>query len=170
MAKEQFHLRAYVLLTGDYTLHLSRTLLALFSSDAYTHPTSSTAYDDDALRPHLTNTCLQTDALGQTIPDEELVKLFWELEGLDALALGADGEYGSEGKVGKEWLKSTFEKVGEVVAESVRAGVECGSFGLQLMPNAFEVRDDNRGCDSHRGRDDDRGRDDNRNTTWYSLS
>ncbi|KAI9638762.1 tubulin-tyrosine ligase family-domain-containing protein [Dioszegia hungarica] len=135
----KFHLRAYVLLTGDYTLHLSRTLLALFSSDAYTHPTSSTAYDDDALRPHLTNTCLQTDELGQTIPDEELVKLFWELEGLDALALGADGEYGSEGKVGKEWLKSTFEKVGEVVAESVRAGVECGSFGLQLMPNAFEI-------------------------------
>ena len=75
------------------------------------------------------------------MPSEELVKLFWELEGLDALiySAGTGQHYGSRGQVGKEWLEGTFERVGEVVAESVKAGVECGSFGLQLVPNAFEV-------------------------------
>lgn len=58
---------------------------------------------------------------------------------MDALNLGSGGEYESRGNVGKEWLDGTFKKVGEVVSESVKAGVECGSFGLQLMPNAFEV-------------------------------
>jgi hypothetical protein len=67
-----------------------------------------------------------------------LVKLFWELESLDALADTQDG-YESKGKVDRKWLDETFAKVGEVVAESVKAGAECGSFGLQLMPNAFEV-------------------------------
>jgi tubulin--tyrosine ligase len=67
-----------------------------------------------------------------------LVKLFWELEGLDALADTREG-YESRGKVDCAWLDTTFAKVGEVVAESVKAGAECGSFGLQLVPNAFEV-------------------------------
>ena len=48
--------------------------------------------------------------------------------------------YESRGKVDRRWLDETFAKVGEVVAESVKAGAECGSFGLQLVPNAFEVR------------------------------
>jgi hypothetical protein len=48
-------------------------------------------------------------------------------------------DYKSKGKVDRSWLDATFAKVGEVVAESVKAGAECGSFGLQLVPNAFEV-------------------------------
>jgi hypothetical protein len=48
-------------------------------------------------------------------------------------------DYESRGKVDRLWLDATFAKVGEVVAESVKAGAECGSFGLQLVPNAFEV-------------------------------
>lgn len=87
-------------------------------------------------------TC-QTDAFGVPSPPEELVKLFWELEGLDTMSHShsEDGSaaYASAGVVSKAWLDRTFEKVGEVVAESIKAGVECGSFGLQLMPNAFEV-------------------------------
>jgi tubulin--tyrosine ligase len=66
------------------------------------------------------------------------VKTFWELEGLSAMQSTKEGT-ASTGVVRKEWLDLTFEKVGEVIAESVKAGVECGSFGLQLMPNAFEV-------------------------------
>ncbi len=63
------------------------------------------------------------------------MKLFWELEGLDALSTTGS----SLGKVEGPWLESIFERVGEVISEAVKAGVECGSFGLQLMPNAFEV-------------------------------
>ncbi|WVF68366.1 hypothetical protein IAT40_003131 [Kwoniella sp. CBS 6097] len=133
----KFHLRAYVLVTGGYTVHLARTMLALFSGSPYTHPSSS---DDELdLRPHLTNTCLQTDAYGAPTPPAELVKLFWELEGLTALSPGPKGEYENRGTVDREWLDQTFAKCGEVVAEAVKAGAECGSFGLQLMPNAFEI-------------------------------
>lgn len=87
----------------------------------------------------------QTDAYGAPTPPEELVKLFWELEGISALncssSPSSDGKYSyiPRGEVTKEWLDKTFAKVGDVVAETVKAGAECGSFGLQFMPNAFEV-------------------------------
>ncbi|WVR07943.1 hypothetical protein IAU60_004986 [Kwoniella sp. DSM 27419] len=134
----KFHLRAYVLVTGGYTVHLARTMLALFSGSPYVHPTSTNDGQLD-LQPHLTNTCLQTDAYGAPAPPEELVKLFWELEGLSALSLGADKSYEENGQVSKEWLDGVFAKSGEVIAEAVKAGAECGSFGLQFMPNAFEI-------------------------------
>ena len=126
-------------------------MLALFSGSPYTTPSSSSESID--LRPHLTNTCLQvsrvnvivdrfadsqTDAFGAPAPPEELIKLFWELEGLNALS-SSGKDYQSQGVITRSWLDETFEKCGIVIAESIKAGVECGSFGLQLMPNAFEV-------------------------------
>lgn len=57
------------------------------------------------------------------------------------VGVGPELEMESKGKINKAWLDKVFEKVGVVLDESVKAGVECGSFGLQLMPNAFEVRD-----------------------------
>ncbi|OXG19421.1 cytoplasmic protein [Cryptococcus neoformans Tu401-1] len=140
----KFHLRAYVLITGAYTVHLARTMLALFSGSPYAPPRPTEDGQLD-LRPHLTNTCLQTDAYGAPVPPEELVKLFWELEGISALdcssSPSSDGKYSyiSRGKITEEWLDKTFAKVGDVVAETVKAGAECGSFGLQFMPNAFEI-------------------------------
>lgn len=56
----KFHLRAYVLVTGSWTVHLSRTMLALFAGAAFTTPSSGGEID---LQPHLTNTCLQVSAL-----------------------------------------------------------------------------------------------------------
>lgn len=44
-----------------------------------------------------------------------------------------------QGEVTEEWLETTFDIVGKVIAETVTAAVNCGSFGLQLLPNAFEV-------------------------------
>lgn len=78
---------------------------------------------------------LQSDAFGAPVPPAELVKTLWELLGLTAL--NERGEH--VGTVDQAWLDQTFKTVGEVVAESVKAGVECGSFALQLVPNAFEV-------------------------------
>ncbi|WWD20428.1 hypothetical protein CI109_104904 [Kwoniella shandongensis] len=133
----KFHLRSYVLLTGGYTVHVARTMLALFSGSPFVPPIADDGEMD--LRPHLTNTCLQTDAYGAPTPPEELVKLFWELEGLSGLAESSSGKYEERGVVTKQWLEEVFGKVGDVVAESIKAGAECGSFGLQLMPNAFEI-------------------------------
>ena len=56
----KFHLRAYVLVTGSWTVHLSRTMLALFAGAAFTSPSSGGEID---LQPHLTNTCLQVSTL-----------------------------------------------------------------------------------------------------------
>lgn len=63
--EHQFHLRAYVLITGTYTVHLSRTMLALFSGSPYVPPTSNEELD---LKPHLTNTCLQVSDLAFPLP------------------------------------------------------------------------------------------------------
>ena len=108
-------------------------MLALFSGSPYTHPTST-----PDLSAHLTNTCLQTDAFGAPAPPEELIKLFWDLEGLTALRTEGE-DYADLGAISREWLDQTFDIVGEVIGESVKAGAECGSFGLQFVPNAFEV-------------------------------
>lgn len=112
-------------------------MLALFSGAPYASP--QTVDGELDLRPHLTNTCLQTDGFGAPVVQDDLVRLFWDLEGLTALAATPNGRYAPRGKVTAEWLEATFAKVGAVIAESVKAGAECGSFGLQLMPNAFEV-------------------------------
>lgn len=130
-------------------------MLALFSGAPFVHPTAAASYDEESLRPHLTNTCLQvsiytdisrqvlttrqTDEFGLSTPSEELVKLFWELEGLTPLSHSATGTYEAAATINRSWLDETFARVGEVVSESMKAGAECGSFGLQLLPNAFEV-------------------------------
>lgn len=66
------------------------------------------------------------------------MKLFWELEGRSILS-SAKETSGPVNKIDKSWLQTVFDGVGDVVAETVKAAAECGSFGLQLMPNAFEV-------------------------------
>ncbi|GMK58321.1 hypothetical protein CspeluHIS016_0503530 [Cutaneotrichosporon spelunceum] len=131
---QKFHLRAYVLVTGAYTVHMAHTMLALFSDAPYTPP--RTVEGELDLRPHLTNTCLQTN-YGEPVQDD-LVRLFWDLEGRTALARSSSG-YDAIGVVDTPWLEATFAKAGSVVAEAVKAGAECGSFNLQLMENAFEI-------------------------------
>ncbi|KAJ9094402.1 hypothetical protein QFC21_005941 [Naganishia friedmannii] len=132
----QFHLRAYVMMTGTYQLYLSKTMLALFSDEAFSLPAGELDVDGSDLRAHLTNTCLQ-DA-NESGPPEHLVKLFWELEGQSILS-SAKETSGPVGKIDNPWLQTVFNGVGDVVAETVKAAAECGSFGLQLMPNAFEI-------------------------------
>lgn len=72
-------------------------------------------------------------------PPEHLVKLFWELEGQTMLSSDKSDQ---PRKIDRQWLETVYEGAGDVIAETVKAAAECGSFGLQLMPNAFEVRFD----------------------------
>lgn len=69
-------------------------------------------------------------------PPEHLVKLFWELEGQNILT---SEDSATRHIIDRPWLDTVFARSGEVIAETVKAAAECGSFGLQLMPNAFEV-------------------------------
>ncbi|KAI5451833.1 putative tubulin--tyrosine ligase pby1, variant 2 [Naganishia albida] len=130
----KFHLRAYVMMTGTYQLYLAQTMLALFSDEAFALPSQELELNGTDLRAHLTNTCLQNaDDSG---PPEHLVKLFWELEGQTVLSSDSSKE---PMRIDKQWLETVFKGTGDVIAETVKAAAECGSFGLQLMPNAFEI-------------------------------
>lgn len=123
----KFHLRAYFLLSSTYTVLLSRTTLALFSSLPYSPPRSH----EESLLPHLTNTCLQPPMSPGEV-DEGNVHLLWELEGR-----GVQGG----GVLTKEVLERAWQECGAVGAEAVRAAVECGSVHMQVLPNCFEVSD-----------------------------
>lgn len=157
-------------MSGTYKLYLARTMLALFSDKAFSYTPREGAEKSDQpgeldLSAHLTNTCLQvnsscpvpcsfflsrsfilppcpqSEALGEDGPPDHLVSLFWDLAGQTALA---QDDPVAQGTITSEWLEQTFDQVGKVVAETVTAAVQCGSFGLQLLPNAFEV------CAAHR--------------------
>lgn len=104
----KFHLRAYMLLSSAYTVHLSRTTLALFSSLPYQTPTSH----EESLLPHLTNTCLQPPMSPGEV-DEENVHLWWELEGSQGYAGGEGGE-NSSCLLTKEVLEQVWQQVGKV--------------------------------------------------------
>lgn len=47
------------MMTGTYQLYLSKTMLALFSDEAFALPSGKLDIDGSDLRAHLTNTCLQ---------------------------------------------------------------------------------------------------------------
>lgn len=67
---------------GDIQLYLYNRILALFSSEAYINPNEAEYQDSLSidLRPHLTNTSLQTEA------GEANVRLLTELEGCRVLS------------------------------------------------------------------------------------
>ncbi|GHJ86777.1 hypothetical protein NliqN6_3179 [Naganishia liquefaciens] len=130
----KFHLRAYVMMTGTYQLYLARTMLALFSDQPFALPSQNLNLDGTDLRAHLTNTCLQQN--NESGPPEHLVKLFWELEGQNILS---SDDSKVHQLIDRPWLDTIFGRSGEVIAETVKAAAECGSFGLQLMPNSFEI-------------------------------
>ncbi len=81
---------------------------------------------------------------GRDTPPDHLVHLFWDLANshgfvLDATDSSNPNAPNPRGAVSEVWLESTFQSIGKVIAEAVQAGTECGGFGLQLLPNAFEV-------------------------------
>ncbi|KAJ2720325.1 tubulin--tyrosine ligase [Coemansia sp. Benny D115] len=69
----KFHIRTYVLASGDLKVHVFRHMLALFAPSPYTE--SAGNLDDQ--RAHLTNTCLQAKHEG--FDESQAVHLFWDL-------------------------------------------------------------------------------------------
>lgn len=63
--------------------------------------------------------------------DEANVHLLWELEGRQTTT-------GLE--LTRDVLDRLWNNCGEVAGAAITAAVECGSVGLQLLPNCFEVR------------------------------
>ena len=105
--ERKFHLRTYVVCGGDLQVYVYRHILALFAADRYRLEEENGAV---ALRGHLTNSCMQ---------DEALVVPFWQLQGIAH--------------------EQVFAEVCEVVAELFKAAVSVDKINFQPMGNALEV-------------------------------
>ncbi|KAF8973718.1 tubulin-tyrosine ligase family-domain-containing protein [Flammula alnicola] len=124
----KFHLRVYCVSNGDVQLYLYNRILALFSSAPYC-PLDSEEIEDSLqidLRPHLTNTALQTEF------GESNVRLLDELEGCRILS-GAEG-----GRLRKSNIDTLIAQIKDVLVDTFRAALQ-NPVHFQALPNAFEL-------------------------------
>ncbi|KAH9486775.1 putative tubulin--tyrosine ligase PBY1 [Psilocybe cubensis] len=125
----KFHLRVYCVAKADIELYVYDRILALFSSVPYTSLSARDGGDEGAdidLRPHLTNTSLQTE-LG-----ESNVRLLDELENCHIIS-------GEENvKFTTSDIKSLRADVAEVLGDVFKAALQ-NPVHFQALPNAFEL-------------------------------
>lgn len=88
----KFHLRVYVLAVGNLRVYVYRDMLALFAYQPYSECTRLDEESELDLSAHITNTCVQMDAIGEDArfgeaekkrAEAECVKRFWELSFVD---------------------------------------------------------------------------------------
>lgn len=117
----KFHIRTYVLATGQLKVYVYDRMLMLFSSEKYVNPNiikDSTDVDDDdiiSMTGHLTNTCLQ---------DTTDIKVVEEL---------------AKSKLSKEIQGFITHQIHEIVADLFKAAVNVDRMNFQPLPNAFEA-------------------------------
>ncbi|KAF2687281.1 tubulin-tyrosine ligase [Lentithecium fluviatile CBS 122367] len=131
-ALRKFHIRTYILATGALKIHIYKAMLALFAARPYTPPWSTSASTSDpseALKAHLTNTCLQ-----DTGEREGSVGLFWSLPdeipnqpGFPTLSKNPN------------WKDDVFAQICSVTGEVFQAAARGMGIHFQLLPNAFEI-------------------------------
>ncbi|USP74046.1 uncharacterized protein yc1106_01320 [Curvularia clavata] len=129
----KFHIRTYVLATGALKLHVYRPMLALFAAKPYLPPWSATVSQNsqDAMRAHLTNTCLQDSG-----DREGSVALFWDLP--DTLPAQPDFSAG-EIQASADWKTQVFDQICGITAATFEAAARGMSIHFQPLPNAFEI-------------------------------
>jgi tubulin--tyrosine ligase len=132
-ALRKFHIRTYVLATSALKIFVYKPMLALFAAKPYTPPWSShtTSNSEEALKSHLTNTCLQ-----DTNDREGSVGLFWELPDEiptqpDHRLLDKDSIFG--------WKEKIFQQICSITGETFEAAARGMSIHFQPLPNAFEI-------------------------------
>jgi hypothetical protein len=133
----KFHIRTYVLATGALQVHVYRPMLALFAARAYVPPWDQILQEDrdEAMRAHLTNTCLQ-----DTGDREGSVGLFWSLP--DSLPQQPDfTSTGTDAKLegNENWKQKVFNQIRAVTGETFEAAARGMSIHFQPLPNAFEI-------------------------------
>ncbi|KAL1610034.1 hypothetical protein SLS60_001699 [Paraconiothyrium brasiliense] len=140
-ATHKFHIRAYVLATGALQIYVYRPMLALFAARPYTPPSSTTfeAHAEDALRAHLTNTCLQ-----ETGEREGSVGLFWNLpDRTPEQPLNPPSNEAMEASTpvppASHWKDEIFRQICASTGELFEAAARGMSIHFQSLPNAFEI-------------------------------
>ncbi|RMZ71506.1 tubulin-tyrosine ligase [Pyrenophora seminiperda CCB06] len=134
----KFHIRTYVLATGALKVFVYRPMLALFAAKPYLPPWHAALQEnrDEAMRAHLTNTCLQ-----DTGDREGSVGLFWDLP--DELPTQPYSSSSSSPATtttsGTDWKSAVFQEIQDVTAATFEAAARGMSIHFQALPNAFEV-------------------------------
>jgi len=129
----KFHIRTYVLATSALQVFVYRPMLALFAARPYVPPWSDVLQNDrdEAMRAHLTNTCLQESG-----DREGSVGLFWSLP--DSLPTQPDlGSIKLDAK--PDWKDKVFEQIKETTAATFEAAARGMSIHFQPLPNSFEI-------------------------------
>lgn len=115
LGNRKFHIRTYVLAYGSLKVFVYKQMLALFASQEYTNPWTSSSPQD--LAAHLTNTCLQSGS-----HDGSVLSFF-----SDDLPLP------------QKQKDDIFKQICETTGEVFEAAAKGMMVHFQTLPNAFEV-------------------------------
>lgn len=130
----KFHIRTYVLATGALQIFVYKPMLALFAARSYSPPWASDFESEeereDAMRAHLTNTCLQ-----DTGDREGSVGLFWNLP--DDITSQSNTKI--EASIPQDWKDQVFNQVKEITGQAFEAAARGMGIHFQPLPNAFEI-------------------------------
>jgi hypothetical protein len=115
----KFHIRTYVLASGQLKVYVYDRMLMLFSAEKYINPNSKNDnIDDDGIiemTGHLTNTCLQDST------DEKVVE---ELK---------------NSVLSDEIKRNIVHQIHLIVGDLFKAAVNVDRINFQPLPNAFEI-------------------------------
>ncbi|KAL1656569.1 hypothetical protein SLS61_001035 [Didymella pomorum] len=128
----KFHIRTYVLASGALQVFVYKPMLALFAARPYSPPWESDFESEDqredAMRAHLTNTCLQESG-----DREGSVGLFWALP--DSIVTQPSTSVNAP----SNWKEDVFTKIQNITAATFEAAARGMSIHFQSLPNAFEI-------------------------------
>lgn len=134
----QFHLRAYCVASGALKLYLCPRILALFASTPYSSPKMTLGADGSEseeegaidLRPHLTNTSLQTD----NADVDANVRLLDELVGSPIYSQHGSNVSGRDARrvLSRDDVDGIVDQVAAILAETFNAAL--------TLPVHFQVR------------------------------
>jgi len=127
----KFHIRTYVLATSALQVFVYRPMLALFAARPYVPPWDDVLQTDrdEAMRAHLTNTCLQESG-----DREGSVGLFWSLP--DSLPAQPSSPPLA---VSSDWKDKVFDQIKEATGATFEAAARGMSIHFQPLPNSFEI-------------------------------
>jgi tubulin--tyrosine ligase len=128
-ALHKFHIRAYVLAVGALKVYVYKDMLSLFAARPYVPPWESQS-DDEGLKAHLTNTCLQDSS-----SRDGSVGLFWELPDV----LPQQSSSSTQPAPTLDWKTTIFTQICHTTGAVFEAAARGMSIHFQPLPNSFEI-------------------------------
>ncbi|OAL49719.1 tubulin-tyrosine ligase [Pyrenochaeta sp. DS3sAY3a] len=151
-ALRKFHIRTYVLATGALQVYVYKPMLALFAASPYRPPwdTSLQTDRDEAMRAHLTNTCLQDSGdregsvglfwgLPDVLPEQPISSSSTSSPPIHLHAPNPTSPSPSTSSPSQSWKDSIFAQITRTTSAVFEAAARGMSIHFQPLPNAFEI-------------------------------